>query len=519
MLLTRAKAINALDAVSASLRRASTRGAAPYLLAPPVERAAATAIARELSSHSAVASRARAEPSSAHLLPTKTPIRHPPSASTVPAPGAELRVSARAAAARTKILHGLGAPLREVELVTGSGSWLTTSAGDKLLDFTSGIGVTNLGHCHPAVVSACQAQVASLMHAQPSVALSKPFIELTERLVASVLPRGLSRVVFSTTGAEAVENAVRLARAATRRPNVICFQGAYHGRTQGTLALTSSRTSYGLHNQPRPGGAFVAPFPYESQAPGLGVAGCLFQLELLLKQQTAPEDTAAMIIEPVLGEGGYVPADPAFLRELRSLCDRHGIVLIFDEVQTGFGRTGRMLALEHSGVVPDVLVLAKGIASGMPLSAVATREDLSAKCPAGSMGGTYSGNAVSCAAALATLDVFEREGVVANAQARGAQLVALLQGVAQRLPRAVKEVRGLGLMVGMELRPGLRAGISREVSLRCAANEGLLLMNGGWFETLRFIPPLTVSEAEVAEGVRRFERGLVGALEAAAAAE
>ena len=260
------------------------------------------------------------------------------------------------------------------------------------------------------------------------------------------------------------------------------------------------------------GGVYVAPFPYESQAPGLGVDGCLFQLELLLKQQSAPEDTAAMIVEPVLGEGGYVPAPPEFLRGLRAACDRHRILLVLDEVQSGFGRTGTLFALEHARIVPDILCIAKGIASGLPLAAVATRADIAALSPAGTLGGTYAGNPVGCAAALATLDVFRDERVLDNVAARGAQLRAELDAVAARHPHLIREVRGLGLMVGVELQPSAPYGAARALSRRCA-HEGLLLLSAGTFECMRFIPPLTVSADEVSEGVRLFERALAGTLD------
>lgn len=255
------------------------------------------------------------------------------------------------------------------------------------------------------------------------------------------------------------------------------------------------------------GGVYVAPFPYDSQAPGMSVEDCLFQLDLLLKQQTAPADTAAMIIEPVLGEGGYVAAPRAFMHGLRQRCDANNILLILDEVQTGFGRTGRMFAYEHTGVTPDVLVMAKGIASGLPIAAMSTRSELSAHCPPGTMGGTYAGNPVACAAAIETLNTFAEEPIIENCVARGKQLVELLEGVRARHPHIVREVRGIGLMVGFEMQPNVPYGTSRELSFRCA-EEGLLLLNAGTFETMRFIPPLTVSAEEIEEGVRRFETAL-----------
>ena len=353
---------------------------------------------------------------------------------------------------------------------------------------------------HSKVVAAAQQQMGLLLHGQQSVGLSSPLVALTNRMLDGVVPASHDRLMFSTTGAEAVENAMRLARAATGRPNMIVFQGGYHGRSIGTLSLTRSKAGYGVANHPQMAGVFVAPFPYASQAPGMDADAALYQLELLLKQQSAPADTAAVIVEPVLGEGGYVAAPPGFLPGLRALCDTHGLLLILDEVQTGYGRTGRMWAHQHEGVTPDVLVMAKGMASGLPLSAISSRAELTKHVPAGAMGGTYAANPVACAAALATLDVFAEEGVVVNAAARGAQLLSGLRAIAATHPAWVRDVRGLGCMVGLELHPprslGTPAGCAARLQRACR-ERGLLLLTASVFETLRFIPPLTVSAAEI----------------------
>lgn len=407
------------------------------------------------------------------------------------------------AMARAHLMQGLANPICDVEMVRAEGSWVYTYDGLDLLDFTCGIGVTNLGHCHPKVVKAAQDQLGRLCHGSVAVGLSRPLVQLTSKLIEMV-PGTHDRVMFSTTGAEAVENAVRLARACTGRPNLVCFQGGYHGRTNATLALTSSKTSYGTKNFPQMSGVFCAPFPYEGH--GMTTESALLQLDLLLKQQTAPQDTCAMIIEPVLGEGGYVVAPAPFLHGLRQRCDAHGIKLVFDEVQTGFGRTGRMFALQHSGVDPDILVMAKGIANGLPIAAISSRSDLSAFCPPGTMGGTYAGNPVAAAAALATLDVFATEPILENAQARGKQLVSALLRLQDKYPNVIKDVRGLGLMVGLELH-NVPYNTARDLSLKCA-EEGLLILNAGSFETMRFIPPLTISAEEIDEGVHRFEAAL-----------
>ena len=394
--------------------------------------------------------------------------------------------------------------MTDIEVVSGAGSYITSSDGERLLDFTCGIGVTNTGHCHPKIVAAAQDQMAKLMHGQVSIGMSSPLVTLTNRMLGndgsgrgSLLPASHDRLMFSTTGAEAVENAIRLVRAATGRPNLIVMQGGYHGRTIGTLALTRSKVSYGVRNHPQMPGVFVAPFPYDTQTPGIDADGSLYQLELLLKQQSAPADTAAVIVEPVLGEGGYVPPPRGWLRGLRELCDQHGLLLVFDEVQSGFGRTGRLWAHQHEeGVEPDVLVMAKGIASGLPLSAISSRAELTRTVPPGAMGGTYAANPVACAAALATLDVFEEEKLVENAAARGEQLLAGLRTLVAEHDGWLKEARGVGLMVGLEFGPGAPAGTSAALSRACR-RRGLLLLTTSVFETLRFIPPLNVSAGEV----------------------
>lgn len=317
-------------------------------------------------------------------------------------------------------------------LTRGQGSWVETACGRRLLDFTCGIGVVNTGHCHPRVVAAAQEQCSKFIHAQTVVGYHEPMLTLVEELTPSMPHPSLDSFFFCTTGAEAVENAVKLARSATRRQNVVVFQGGYHGRTALTMGMTTSSTIYGMGFGPFPPGIKVAPFPYELH--GVSTPYCLEQLELLLKQQTTPEEVAAMVIEPVLGEGGYVPAPPAFLSGVRELCTRHGILLILDEVQTGFGRTGKLFAAEHhAGAPPDILIMAKGLASGFPLAGLASRRALTETQTPGSMGGTYGGNAVACAAAVATQRVIREEGLVENAATQGARLQTTLRDLASAL--------------------------------------------------------------------------------------
>ena len=418
------------------------------------------------------------------------------------------RGCATLARARAMTAEGIPSPLVNRPVVSAKGSYLYLAPDETpVLDFTSGIGVTNTGHCHPKVVQAAKKQLDKLIHSQVSVAVHSPMVQLTNRLIDNILPSSHDRLVFSTTGAEAVENAMRLARAATKRSNIIVVQGGYHGRSVGTLALTRSKTAYGVLNQPTMSGVYVAPFPYSSQSPSLDVAGALFQLELLLKQQSAPQDTAAVLLEPVLGEGGYVPSPPGYLEGVRDICDKYNLVLILDEVQSGVGRTGKMWAHQWAAgdLQPDILIAAKGIGSGLPLSLVSSRSDLTCHLPPGTLGGTYAGNAIACAAALATLDVIEEENLIENANLRGEELMFGLKRISESHPLLVREVRGRGLMVGFEL--NAPKGSAQRLSAACA-ERGLLLLTASVFEVIRFIPSLAVTSGEIDEALRVFGSAL-----------
>ena len=387
--------------------------------------------------------------------------------------------------------------------------------GKKYLDFTSGIGVTSTGHCHPRVVKAIQDQAASLIFGQLNIVYHQPVLTLVERL-QTVVPPELDNVFFSNSGAEAVEAAVKLAKMATGRPNVIVFQGSFHGRTHLTMGMTTSKTIYRSKYQPLTSGIFVAPYPFpyyyrsrygwsEEQT----VEFVMDELERLLVSQTSAQETAAIIIEPILGEGGYAPVPDGFLQRLRSFADRNGIVLIADEIQSGFGRSGQFFAFEHEGIVPDIITMAKGIASGMPLSGIAYKPELAKRWDPGSHGGTYGGNPVSCAAAVATLDVILDEGLLENARARGEQLQAGLRHVQAEYP-IIGDVRGRGLMVATEFTTGTRPDSAGMADLKAAAlDEGLLLLSCGTYgNILRWIPPLVVSAAEIDEGIGIFHRAM-----------
>ncbi|HLT61206.1 MAG TPA: aspartate aminotransferase family protein [Microlunatus sp.] len=385
----------------------------------------------------------------------------------------------------------------------GSGVLIFDEEDRRYLDFTAGIGVTSTGHCHPAVVAAAQQQVATIIHAQYTTVRNRPMLELTERL-GDVLPQGLDRLFFANSGSEAVESALRLARQATRRPNVIVFHGGFHGRTVAAATMTTSGTRFRSGFAPMMGGVHLAPFPDPGHF-GWPVEECtdfaLAQLDHLLQTVSAPEDTAAFLVEPVLGEGGYVPGNPRFFAGLRERADRHGCLLIIDEIQTGFGRTGRFWGGDHFGIRPDVLVTAKGLASGFPLSAMAAPAELMERAWPGSQGGTYGANAVACAAALATLNVIESEGLVHNAAERGRQLTGALSAVAADHDR-ITDVRGLGLMIGNEFRDaeGRPDGATAAAVQQEASRRGLLLLTcGAYGQVVRFIPALVVSSAEIDE--------------------
>ncbi|MBI3361678.1 MAG: aminotransferase class III-fold pyridoxal phosphate-dependent enzyme [Chloroflexi bacterium] len=394
----------------------------------------------------------------------------------------------------------------------GEGAYLYTTDGKRYLDFTCGIGVTNTGHAHPRVVQAIQAQAAKLLHGQANIVYHKPMIQLAEELL-TVVPSPLDTFFFSNSGAEIVEGAVKLARAATKRTNVIVFQGSFHGRTNATMAMTTSKTIYRAGFQPLASGVFVAPFPYSYRYgwdDETTLKFCLKELKLLLKSQTAPEETAAILIEPVLGEGGYVVPPAQFLHELRDLCDYYGIMLIADEVQSGFGRTGKWFAVEHFDMVPDIMVMAKGIASGLPLSALATRKEIMSKWTPGSHGGTYGGNAVACAAGVATIQTMRDEKLIENSEKMGQVLMAGLRQMQEEHPE-IGDVRGKGLMIASEFTdPRGEPWTDRAKAVaKAALDEGLLLLTCGSYDnTVRWIPPLVVNESQIKDGLAMFERAL-----------
>lgn len=392
------------------------------------------------------------------------------------------------------------------------GSWIIGTDGERYLDFTTGIGVTSTGHCHPAVVAAAQEQIGKVIHAQATTVMHTPLRELTEEL-GRVLPEGIDSVFYANSGAEAVEASIRLARMATGRPNIIAFQNGFHGRTVAAASLTTAGTKFRAGFAPLMAGVHIAAFPYAFRYGwdiDRAVDFALAELDHLLATQSAPEDTAGFIIEPVLGDGGYVPTPARFLEGLRERADRHGIVLVLDEIQAGVGRTGRFWGHDHADITPDVVLTAKGIASGFPISAMAASTELMSKGWPGSQGGTYGGNAVAAAAAVATLKVVRDEGLVENAAARGDQLHAGIKALASDDP-TMGDVRGLGLMQAIEFvdADGRPDGARALAVQQGAVDQNLLLLTcGPYGNVVRIIPPLNVSPDEIDEGLARLSATL-----------
>ncbi|WP_111642121.1 aspartate aminotransferase family protein [Marinimicrobium alkaliphilum] len=399
----------------------------------------------------------------------------------------------------------------------GAGCWLYNTDGQAYLDFTSGIGVTSTGHCHPKVVEAAREQIGKIIHAQYTTVTHPNMLALTDRL-AEIMPGSIDSVAFSNSGSEAVETSLRLARHATGRANIIVFNGGFHGRTMAAASLTTSGTKVRTGFHPMMAGVVVAPFPHayrygwEEQDT---TEFCLRELDHIFKTQSAPSDTAAIMIEPVQGEYGYYPANRTFMQGLKARCEEHGILLICDEIQAGYGRTGAFWSHSHFEVQPDIVITAKGLASGFPLSAIAASKALMERGQPGSQGGTYGANAVACAAALATLKVIEQEDLVSNAARQGDYLLKALTKL-QKRHHFIDAIRGKGLMLGMEIaddylspRPDLAASL-----VQAAEAHGLLLLRCGIDgQIVRWLPPLVVTEEEIDEAVTRFTRALADVTE------
>jgi 4-aminobutyrate aminotransferase/(S)-3-amino-2-methylpropionate transaminase len=382
--------------------------------------------------------------------------------------------------------------------------------GRRYIDFAGGIAVLNTGHRHPKVIEAVQRQLAKVTHTCFQVTGYEPYVELAERLNRLAPGPGPKKTLLMTTGAEAVENAVKIARAHTKRSAVIAFSGGFHGRTLLALALTGKVAPYKAGFGPMPGEVYHAPFP--NALHGVSVDDSIHALEQVFKCDVEAERVAAIIVEPVQGEGGFYVAPKEFMVRLREICDRHGIVLIADEIQSGAGRTGRMFAMEHFGVAGDLTTVAKSIAGGFPVSAVVGRAEIMDACGPGGLGGTYAGNPVACAAACAVLDVFEQEGILARAESLGQRMTARLRTLAAK-HREIAEVRALGAMIAMELcrdgdphRPD--ADLTKALTAR-ARELGLILLSCGVYgNVIRILVPITAGDAVVDEGLDIVERAL-----------
>ncbi|MGB6241891.1 MAG: 4-aminobutyrate--2-oxoglutarate transaminase [Castellaniella sp.] len=371
--------------------------------------------------------------------------------------------------------------------------------GRRYIDFAAGIAVANTGHCHPRIVQAIRHQLDAFTHTAFQVAPYGSYVELAERINRLTPGNHAKKTAFFTTGAEALENAVKIARAATGRTGVIAFSGAFHGRTFMGMALTGKVAPYKQDFGPLPAEVYHIPFPCPLE--GVSVQDSLKALDLLFKADISPKRVAAIVIEPVQGEGGFNVAPPELLQALRQRCDEHGILLIADEVQTGFARTGKMFAIEHSGVTPDLITMAKSLAGGMPLSGVCGRAELMDAAPRGSLGGTYAGNPLAIAAALAVLDIIDDEALIARADTLGTRLK---QALADRKHPRIADIRGLGSMVAAEFRrpdgrpdPGTAAAIQRR-----ALERGLVLLTcGADGHVIRFLFPLTIPDGILDEGL------------------
>jgi 4-aminobutyrate aminotransferase/(S)-3-amino-2-methylpropionate transaminase len=394
------------------------------------------------------------------------------------------------------------------------GAAVTDVDGNTFIDFTGGVGCLNVGHTHPAVVAAAQEQLARFAHTDFTIVPYEAYVSLAERLLEHAPFRGPAKAAFFNAGTEAVENAVKFARGYTGRPAVIGFEGAFHGRTLLSLTLTSKTHPYKAGLGPFAPEVYRVPFPHAYRGPSSEEA--LAALERALTTQVAAETVAAIVVEPVQGEGGFIPAPVEFMQGLRRICDRHGIVLVVDEVQTGFARTGRMFAIEHYDVEPDLMTVAKSIAGGLPLSGVLGRAEIMDALGDSAVGGTYVGNPVAQAAALAVLDVIEEEGVVERAQALGETMRARMLQWQERWPQ-IGDVRGLGAMLAIELvrDPATKepaADLATAVA-EAAFERGLLLLKAGIYSNcIRVLGPLTISDGELDEALAVWEEALEAVL-------
>ncbi|GGD07806.1 4-aminobutyrate--2-oxoglutarate transaminase [Halopseudomonas salina] len=380
--------------------------------------------------------------------------------------------------------------------------------GKRMIDFAGGIGVLNVGHRHPKVVAAVKAQLDLLMHTCQTVMPYEGYVKVAQKLSEISPVRGHGKVMLANSGAEALENAVKIARAATGRTNIICFDGGYHGRTFMTMAMNGKVKPYQDDFGPMPGTVFRAPYPVAYH--GVSEEEALRGLRMTLRTDSAPESTAAIFIEPVLGEGGFYAASPTFLKAIREICDEHGILMVVDEVQSGFGRTGKMFAIEHSGVEPDMITMAKSMADGMPISAVVGTDKIMDSSGPNSLGGTYTGSPVSCAAVMAVMDIFESEDILGRANKLGEKLAKRFAKWQAEF-EFVDNSRNLGAMAAFELVADKtsrtpRADLAAAITAKAKENGLILLACGMHANSIRFLMPVTIEDEVLEEGLDIIEK-------------
>lgn len=388
-------------------------------------------------------------------------------------------------------------------VVDAQGSYIYTEDGKKVLDFASGVAVNNLGHKHPRIVRAIEKQLETMIHVGHNVVYNESYVALAEKLVEKT--DGDTMVYFSNSGAEANEGAIKLAKYVTKRPAIISFQNSFHGRTMACVSVTGSSAAYRKNYEPLLPGIYWAEYancyecPFHEKA-GECQMGCLKQFDSIFHKLVDPSMVAAMIVEPVQGEGGYVTPPATFLKGLREICDKHGILLIFDEIQTGVGRTGALYAYQKFGVKPDILTTAKALGGGIPLSAVIGKKEFMQQWTPGAHGGTFGGNPLACAAALETLTVIEEEHLIDNCNEMGAYFLSLLEQLQNKYPKVIGNVRGIGLMIGLELADENHAPMAQmaaQIKEQTLMDGLLLLLCGTNHNVIRFIAPLNVSKEEI----------------------
>lgn len=397
----------------------------------------------------------------------------------------------------------------------GQNAELWNVEGRRYIDFVGGMGALAVGHSHPEIVSAVQAQLLRFSHTFFGTAPYESYVGLAEKLNERCKVGGRAKTLLVTTGAEAVENAVKIARAHTKRRGIVVFGGGFHGRTLLTMAMTGKVSPYKKAFGPLPGDIYRTPFPDLYR--GLSVEHCLTALDTLFESEIEPSAVAAFVIEPLQGEGGFIPAPAAFIEAIRQVCNRHGIVLVADEVQSGFGRTGRLFAIEHSGVEPDMIAMGKSLGAGLPIAAVVGKAEIMDAADVGGLGGTYAGNPLACVAALAVIDVLDKENLIGRAQEIGERLVQGFESMQKKTNRsAIGEIRGLGAMIGVEFveddetRKPARSLVSRIV--KDAADRGLLLASAGrHFNVIRILVPLTISNQTIDEALDIIEQSIEAA--------